>query len=240
MDGVAPALAAAGDFPGLKVIPAVEISTYVPRGEVHVLGYFIDYTSQELKVRLGKMRNGRRERAQAMIAKLGNLGLPVEWQRVQEIAGAGSIGRPHIAQAMLEKGYVASFSEVFAKYLGRGGLAYVEWQKIAPAGAVKLILQANGLPVLAHPLTADNPEELVAELKVAGLVGIEVYYNSYTADDVTELIALADKYKLIATGGSDFHGLTANIETTMGGVDVPLEVAERLIALAEQRGLEVG
>ncbi len=239
MNGVAPALAAAGDFPGLKVIPAMEISTYVPRGEVHVLGYFIDYTSQELKVRLERMRSGRRERAQAMIAKLGDLGLPVEWQRVQEIAGTGSIGRPHIAQAMLEKGYVASLSEVFAKYLGRGGLAYVEWQKIAPAGAVELILQANGLPVLAHPLTVDNLGELAAELKAVGLVGIEAYYNSYTADDVTELIALADKHKLIATGGSDFHGLPANIETVIGGVDVPLEAADRLIALAEQRGLGV-
>lgn len=239
MNGIAPALAAAGDFPGLKVIPAVEISTYAPRGEVHVLGYFIDYTSQELKVRLERMCSGRRERAQAMIAKLGDLGLPISWQRVQEIAGTGSIGRPHIAQAMLEKGYVASLSEVFAKYLGRGGLAYVEWQKIAPAGAVELILQANGLPVLAHPLTADNLGELVAELKAVGLVGIEAYYNSYTADDVTELIALADKHKLIATGGSDFHGLPANIETVIGGVDVPLEAADRLIALAEQRGLGV-
>ena len=240
MDGVAPALAAAREFPGLKVIPAVEISTYVPRGEVHVLGYFIDYTSPELKVRLERMRNGRRERAQAMIAKLGDLGLPVEWQRVQEIAGTGSIGRPHIAQAMLEKGYVASLSKVFDKYLGRGGLGYVEWQKIAPAGAVELILQANGLPVLAHPLTADNPEESVAELKVAGLVGMEVYYKGYSADDVAGLLSLANKHKLIATGGSDYHGLPNNVETTIGGVDVPLRAAERLIALARQRGLEVG
>ena len=239
VDGVAPALAAAKAFPGLKVIPAVEISTYVPRGEVHVLGYFIDYTSEELKVRLERMRSGRRERAQAMIAKLGDLGLPVDWQRVQEIAGVRSIGRPHIAQAMLEKGYVASIGEVFAEYLGRGGLAYVEWQKIAPAEAVELILRADGLPVLAHPSTVANMEALVTELKAAGLVGIEAYYSSYTAEDVAELIALADKHQLIVTGGSDFHGLPANIETIIGGADVPLEAADRLIALAEQRGLRV-
>ena len=159
MNGIVPALRAAGEFPGLRVIPGVEISTYAPRGEVHVLGYFIDYTSQELKVRLKRMRNGRRERAQRMIAKLKDLDLPISWQRVQEIAGTGSIGRPHIAQAMLEKGYVASLSEVFDKYLGRGGLGYVEWQKIAPAEAVELILRASGLPVLAHPSTADNTEE---------------------------------------------------------------------------------
>ena len=239
VDGVAPALAAAKAFPGLKVIPAVEISTYVPRGEVHVLGYFIDYTSEELKVRLERMRSGRRERAQAMIAKLKDLDLPISWQRVQEIAGTGSIGRPHIAQAMLEKGYVASLSEVFAEYLGRGGPAYVEWQKIAPAEAVELILRANGLPVLAHPSTVADLETLVTELKAAGLVGIEAYYNSYTAEDVTGLVGLADKHKLIVTGGSDFHGLPAHIETVIGGVDVPLEAADRLIVLAEQRGLRV-
>jgi predicted metal-dependent phosphoesterase TrpH len=239
VDGIAPALAAAEAFSGLRVIPAVEISTYVPRGEAHILGYFIDYTSQELKVRLKRMRSGRRERAQAMIAKLKDLDLPISWQRVQEIAGTGSIGRPHIAQAMLEKGYVASFGEVFAEYLGRGGPAYVEWQKIAPAEAVELILQANGLPVLAHPLTVANMETMVVELKGAGLAGIEAYYNGYTADDVAELIALADKHELVATGGSDYHGLPANIETVIGGVDVPLEAVDRLIALAEQRGLEV-
>lgn len=239
VDGVAPALAAARAFSGLKVIPGVEISTYVPRGEVHILGYFIDYTSEELRVRLERMRDSRRDRAQRMIAKLGDLGIHIEWERVQEIAGTGSMGRPHIAQAMLEKGYVASLGEVFAEYLGRGGPAYVEWQKIAPAEAVELILRASGLPVLAHPLTVDNMETMVAELKGAGLTGIEAYYNGYTADDVAELIALADKHELVATGGSDYHGLPANIETVIGGVDVPLEAVDRLIALAEQRGLEV-
>ena len=239
VDGVAPALAAAEAFPGLRVIPAVEISTYAPRGEVHILGYFIDYTSEELNARLKRMRSGRRERAQRMIAKLEDLGLPVSWQRVQEIADTGSIGRPHIAQAMLEKGYIASFGEAFVKYLGRDGLAYVEWQKTAPAGAVELILKADGLPVLAHPLTADNMEALVAELKVAGLAGIEAYYNNYTAGDVAGLIALADKHGLVVTGGSDYHGLPSNTETVIGGADMPSEAAGRLIALAEQRGLGV-
>jgi len=188
VDSIAPALAAARAFSGLKVIPAVEISTYVPRGEVHVLGYFIDYTSEELRVRLEKMRNSRRERARRMTAKLGNLGIHIEWQRVREIAGTGSIGRPHIAQAMLEKGYVASVNQAFAKYLGRDGMAYVEWEKMIPVEVVELILRANGLPVLAHPLTVDGLETAVIELKAAGLVGIEAYYNDYTADEVAGLV----------------------------------------------------
>jgi len=235
VDGVAPALAAARALPGLKVIPGVEISTYVPRGEVHILGYFIDYTSEELRVRLERMCNSRRDRAQRMIAKLGDLGIHIEWERVQEIAGTGSIGRPHIAQAMLAKGYVDSVSQAFAKYLGRDGLAYVEGVKMIPVEVVGLILRANGLPVLAHPLTVDNLETVVTELKAAGLVGIEAYYKEYTAEEVAGLVGLADRNHLITTGGSDYHGLEVDTETMIGGAEVPIEAAERLIALAEAR-----
>jgi len=234
VDGIVPALAAAKAFPQLKVIPNVEISTDVPQGEVHVLGYFIDYTDYELKATLERMRDSRKRRAQGMIAKLGNLGLYIDWQRVQEIAGSGSIGRPHIAQAMLEKGYIASIKEAFTKYISRDGPAYVEREKMTPAEAVELILQAKGLPVLAHPFTINDPETLVAELKAAGLIGIEAYYNSYTSDEINRLVALAEKHNLIATGGSDYHGLDTATETMIGGVDVPMEAAERLIALAEQ------
>ncbi len=238
VDGIAPALLAAKAFPSLKIIPCVEISTDVPSGEVHILGYFIDYTSQELRAALDKFRNSRRERAQGMVAKLGSLGVHIEWQRVQEIAGSGSIGRPHIAQAMLEKGYIASLKEAFTKYISRGGPAYVEREKMTPVEAVELILQAKGLPVLAHPLTTNDPETLVIELKVAGLVGIEAYYDGYTADEISRLVNLADKHGLIASGGSDYHGLDASSETMIGGVDVPIKSAEQLIALAERRVLK--
>jgi predicted metal-dependent phosphoesterase TrpH len=169
------------------------------------------------------------------VTKLGNLGIHIEWQRVQEIAGSGSIGRPHIAQAMLENGYITSLKEAFTKYISRGGPAYVEREKMTPVEAVKLILQAKGLPVLAHPFTIDDPETLVVELKAAGLVGIEAYYNGYTADEISRLVNLADKYGLIASGGSDYHGLDPSSETVIGGVDVPIKSAEQLIALAERQ-----
>ncbi len=177
LDGIAPALVAAKAFPWLRVIPCVEISTDVPGGEVHVLGYFIDYTDHELEASLARMRNSRQGRALGMIAKLEKLGMPIDWERVQELAGGGSIGRPHIAQAMLEKGYIASLKEAFTKYIGRDGPAYVEREKLTPAEAVQLVLQANGLPVLAHPFTINDPETMIIELKAAGLVGIEAYYN---------------------------------------------------------------
>jgi len=239
VSGIAPALVAAKAFPQLRVIPSIEISTDVPHGEAHVLGYFIDYTSHKLQANLVRLRNSRRERAQGIIAKLEKLGIHIEWQRVQEIAGSGTIGRPHIAQAMLEKGYITSLKEAFTKYISQGGPAYVEREKMTPVEAVALILGANGLPVLAHPFTLNNPEMVIIELKAAGMVGIEAYYGDYSADEVSRLVSLADRHNLIATGGSDYHGLDASTETMIGGVEVPAESVERLIALAEQRGLKL-
>ncbi|MFC2016603.1 PHP domain-containing protein [Chloroflexota bacterium] len=238
VDGIAPALEAAKAFPRLKVIPGIEINTDVPKGEAHVLGYFIDYTHPELQAPLRRMRNSRQERAQGMITKLRNLGLPIEWERVKEIAGSGSIGRPHIARAMLEKGYIASIKEAFTKYIGWGGPAYIEREKRTPEEAVKLILQVNGLPVLAHPFTIKDPEAMVTELKASGLVGIEAYYEGYTAEEINRLVSLAKRHGLITTGGSDYHGLDASAETMIGSADVPIESAEQLIALAERRALK--
>jgi predicted metal-dependent phosphoesterase TrpH len=239
VDGIVPALKAARAFPGLRVIPCVEISTDMPDGQAHVLGYFVDYTSDELKSALERFRSSRQSRARGMINKLGNLGIDIDWQRVQEIAGNGSIGRPHIAQAMLEKGYIATFVEAFSKYIGHGGPAYVEREKMTPVEAVELIIRVKGLPVLAHPFTVTNPEATIIELKAAGMVGVEAYYNSYTANEIKSLVGLADKYGLIATGGSDYHGLDDSSETMLGGVYVPIESVERLIALADKRMLEM-
>jgi predicted metal-dependent phosphoesterase TrpH len=169
-----------------------------------------------------------------MVAKLDDLGIHIDWQRVQQIAGGSSIGRPHIAQAMLEKGYINSFKQAFTDYLGHNRPAYVEREKMTPAEAVELIVKAQGLPVLAHPLTFDDPEAITIELKAAGLVGIEAYYDGYTTEEVNRLVGLADRHNLIATGGSDYHGLDPT-ETAIGGTDLPLESVEQLIALAKQR-----
>jgi predicted metal-dependent phosphoesterase TrpH len=239
VDGIAPALVAAQAFPGLNIIPGLEISTDVPNGEVHLLGYFIDYTDPELEATLSRFRGSRVQRAQRMLTKLKAFGIHIEWQRVQEIAGSGSIGRPHIAQAMLEKGYIASPKEAFVKYIGRGSPAYVERERMTPVEAVELVLRANGLPVLAHPLTTDVREMMVIELKAAGLVGIETYYNGYTADEINGLLNLANRHNLIATGGSDYHGVDTSVETMIGGADVPVECVTRLVDLAKQSGLKL-
>jgi predicted metal-dependent phosphoesterase TrpH len=234
IDGIASAEATARAFPQLKVIPGIEISTEAAEGEVHVLGYFIDYTDAEFNAALDRFKNSRLQRGQKMVAKLEKLGIHLDWQRVTEIAGGSTIGRPHIAQAMLEKGYVTSFKQAFIEYLGHNRPAYVERDKMTPKEAAELITKAEGLPVLAHPLTLPNPEALIAELKAGGLVGLEAYYNGYTPEEVSRLLALADKYKLIVTGGSDYHGIE-DTETAIGDSGLPLKAVEKLIALAKER-----
>lgn len=169
-----------------------------------------------------------------MVSKLGALGIDIDWSRVQEIAGDGAIGRPHIAQAMQEKGYIATFAEAFKKYIGHGGPAYVEREKMTPEEAVALIVRSRGLPVLAHPFTVKEPETMVIKLKAAGLVGIEAYYKDNTAAETEATLDLAVKYGLIATGGSDFHGIADSNDAMLGSVEVPMEAAERLSALADK------
>jgi hypothetical protein len=138
---------------------------------------------------------------------------------------------------MLEKGYITSIKEAFTKYIAWGGPAYVTRHKITPAEAVALIVKVDGLPVLGHPSYVNGLEMMINELKAAGLVGLEVYYKDYTEEERNSLGQLADKYDLITTGGSDYHGLDDSTETMIGDADVPEESAEQLIALAERRAL---
>jgi predicted metal-dependent phosphoesterase TrpH len=233
VDGIALALAAVQSFPGLKLIPGVEISTDLPEGEAHVLGYFIDYNSRQLLEKLDRFRNSRLNRARGMVAKLDKLGVHLDWQRIEQIAGSSVMGRPHIAQAMLEKGYIGSFKQAFTDYISHDGPAYVEREKLTPAEAVALIIKARGVAVLAHPFTINEPEAMITELKAAGLAGIETYYDNYTAEDISRLVAIAQKHNLIATGGSDYHGIDSS-ETAIGDIDLPLASVEKLVAKARK------
>jgi predicted metal-dependent phosphoesterase TrpH len=232
VDGIVRAIQAARAFPGLTFIPGVEVSTDVPEGEIHILGYFIDYARPELADRLKKFRDSREGRARGMVDKLAALGIVIDWKRVQEIAGDGAIGRPHIAQAMLEKGYIANFKEAFDKYIGREGPAYVEREKMTPEEAVALVLRSGGLPVLAHPFTVKEPEKRAAGLKKVGLVGIEAYYKDNTPEITKATLKIAEENGLIVTGGTDFHGIAGAGDITLGSVHVPIKAAQTLIKLA--------
>lgn len=233
-EGIAPALAAALSIPELKVIPGVEIGTDVPHGEVHILGYFIDYEDKKLNETLARLRHSRLFRANKMLEKLNHLGIKIEWERVQELAGSGAVGRPHVARAMLEKGYINSIKEAFDKYIGREGPAYVEREKMSPEEAVGLVKDAQGLPVLAHPGTVPELEQLLTRLKGAGILGIEVYYSQTLPRDIKKFKQLALHFGLVITGGSDFHGLNAGFEVPLGETYIPDKCAADLIALARK------
>jgi predicted metal-dependent phosphoesterase TrpH len=235
VNGIADAIDEGKKYPSLIVIPGVELSTDVPQGEIHVLGYFVKYNDEVFEKTLNKLRNGRLIRAQNMLSKLADLGIHVNWGRVKELAGDASIGRPHIAQAMLEQDFVYSFKDAFNRYIGRNGPAYVEREKMTPSQAVKEIANTNGLPVLAHPADIDNLESLIVELQKSGLIGIEVYYSGYTTNRIDYLASLAKKYNLIACGGSDYHGLQDNMEIPLGGIDIPSECIEQLLNAARQK-----
>ena len=234
VDGIIPALEASKAFPSLTFIPGVEISTDLADGEAHILGYFIDYASPELAKTLQKSRDSRSGRGKRMVEKLNALGVKIEWARVQQIAGDGAIGRPHVAQAMMEKGYIKQFEEAFDKYIGHGGPAYVEREKMTPEEAVSMIVNARGLPVLAHPFTVKDPEAMVISLKKVGLIGLEVYYKDNTPRQTANALLLAKKYGLIPTGGTDFHGIGDGNEVRLGGTEVPMSSAERLIKMAQK------
>jgi hypothetical protein len=220
----------------IDFLPGIEINTDVAGGEVHMLGYFPEYQRPAFQAVLKVLRDARERRGQRMVELLNEQGINISWERVRAIA-EGAVGRPHVAKALLEAGYVQTIGEAFDKYIGTGCYAYVPRYRLTPEDAVHLIASANGLPVMAHPVELPGLEELrnwLPGLKEAGMAGLETYYGPYTTEDEQALRALADEYDLIPTGGTDFHGPGIH-PTPLGGRYVPYEAVERLKAAAAQR-----
>ena len=232
-DGLSEAFEAAKEFPGLRIIPGIELSADVPGDEVHVLGYFINPDDAELQAELQRFRAGRVDRAKTMVGKLAQLGIHGEWERVQHCAGDGAVGRPHIAMALVEAGYCREPKDAFPEYLGRNGLAYVERVKLTPAEAVGMIRRAGGAAVLAHPAYMNDMEAGIANLSGIGLAGMEVHYAKYRDDTIRQLARLARQYELIPCGGSDYHGMGNSDECLPGENGPLLESVEKLEAAAE-------
>jgi predicted metal-dependent phosphoesterase TrpH len=227
-DGLAEARAAAGAA-GVEIITGIEFGCDMPHGEVHMLGYLFDATHPALRARLAWLREGRVERGRAMVAKLNALGLPIRWERVQAIAGAGSVGRPHVAQALIEAGVVADTNEAFSRYLAWGGPAYVPRRRLTPPDVIALIHEAGGVVSLAHPAHIPDLEAQLAPLAAAGLAGLETYYGEYDAPTVTWLAGLAARFNLVPTGGSDYHAREIKDHAMLGaGPPVPLDTVARL------------
>ena len=200
----------AGHELGIEVVPGVEISAQYPPGTMHILGYYIHASNRELLGALKKLQEARATRNPKIIERLQALGLEISTTEVLDLS-AGQVGRPHIARALVNKGYVSSIDQAFSLYLKKGAVAYVEKFRFPPKETIAAIREAGGIAVLAHPFTLgmERPEELfqlLVELREMGLEGVEVYYPDHSKEKAVLYEDVAKRLGLVCTGGSDFHG----------------------------------
>jgi predicted metal-dependent phosphoesterase TrpH len=241
VDGNAEAYAE-GALNGLEVIPGVEISCNFTPKNVHVIGLFIDPTEERLVATLEEVREYRRLRNPKILEKLAELGMSIAVEEVAAKARGRTIGRPHIAEVMVEKGYVADFQEAFEKYLAHNKPAYVHRRRVTAEEGIDLIHGAGGLAFLGHPgvyaLPARITENIIYKLARAGLDGAEVYYSDHLPTDTAILNRIVDEYDLLASGGTDFHGdAKPGIELGVGRGDlkVPYDLVARMKARLSAR-----
>ena len=225
----AEALARAGR-PSIEVIPGIEFSTKHADKDVHIVGLYIAYDAPNFLAKLQEFVDSRTGRNIKMCHNLQNAGIDITYEKLQERNPDAVITRAHYASYLFEEGYVKSRSEAFSRYLGDHTKYFVPREKVTPAQAVKLILQVGGVPILAHPplyhMGRERLDRLVSELKDAGLMGIESLYSTYTNQDERDMMRLADKYDLLLSGGSDFHGANKpnlDLGTGYGKLFVPEE-----------------
>jgi predicted metal-dependent phosphoesterase TrpH len=232
-----------GNKVGLEVIPGVELSADAPTGTMHLLGYYIDPDSSELADKLRVLQQARMERNLKMVEKLRALGISLELSEVKAAPEHGQIGRPHFAYTMVQKGYAQNIQDAFDRYLGKGRPAYVEKFRFSPAEAMDFIRKAGGITVLAHPFTLKQAEPqdfeaLIRELKEKGLDGIEVYYPEHSDGQKRLYRDVAQKYGLVISAGSDFHGLTkdeADLGEGYAAGELTYDLVEAMKARREQR-----
>ncbi len=231
-----PEAAAAAARLGVRLIPGVEVSTDLGPADVHLLGYGFDPAAPKLQEFFRWQQEGRRARLDKILAILREHGMPLDARRVLEIAGEATVGRPHVARALVERGYVASVQEAFDRWLGNGKPADVNREKLAPAEAIAMIHEHGGVVFIAHPIyIGTNYPEAIGQLRAWGADGIETYYKHYPP----ETIALHEQYSyefgLARSGGSDYHGLGNPDDREIGDIPFPDEEVERFVAFIEER-----
>lgn len=220
---------------GVAVLPAVEISASLDDTPLHILGYGIDENNTLLTAMLDRIQQARKLRNQGIAERLAVLGISVDLADL-EAQCHGQVGRPHFARKLVEQGKVMRVQDAFIKFLRRGGAAYVARQKLAAEEAIATITDAGGLAVLAHPASLDpslsNVSTLISRLKPHGLAGVEAYYPSHTRTTRNKILSLCDTHNLIATGGSDFHGLADDgltLGSTADAPGIPFSLYETLL-----------
>ena len=230
IQGVPPTLEI-GREQGIEVLPGIELSAEYEGLEVHILGYLIDYKNSELIERLDFLKKNRVDRIYKMVKKINELGMDLAPKDVFDIAGEGTVGRLHVARAMVKKNLAGSIFEVFKKHLGDNCPAYVLGFRFSPEQAIKLIKKAGGIPVLAHPYILKK-DELIHKFIEQGIMGLEVHYAEHSQSMVNFYRNIAKEKGLLITGGSDFHG-NAKPEVKLGSIKVPYELVEKLKAAKE-------
>ncbi len=228
---------------GVEVIPGVEISVDYSPGTMHMLGYFITTEDPILNEKLTLLQDSRADRNPRIIEKLNKLGLSLTYDEVVQVSGGGQVGRPHMAQVLMEKGYIKSIKEAFDKYLGKGAPAYLDKFRLSAVEAITMITDAGGIPVLAHPFTlycksSDELDALVKKLVNQGLQGLEVYYSEHDERKTSSYKLLAKRYNLAITGGSDFHGKNIkgiDLGTGRGKLKIPYTALENLKTIWEEK-----
>ena len=235
IDGLPEALAA-GERLGIRVVPGVEINLEHERITMDMLGYFLGgRPGAELEAELAELRLYRDERNRRIVERLAELGYPLGPDDLAAAAGDGAVGSPHIGEALVRRGYVGSISEAFERFLSRGAPAWVDRRRLSLGAALRLLRASGGLPVLAHPgiirTDAAGLEHIVREAARLGVAGIECYYPLHDEATVAFCLALADKYALVPTGGSDYHGSVkpdARLGIGSAGLPLPDELLTRL------------
>lgn len=237
ISGIIPAQHA-GAACGVQVLSGVEINTEVGRENVHILGYGFPADSPVMHAGLHELRTWRLERAMKMLERLRTIGYPLEAERVLAIAGHGSIGRPHIARALVEVGYMADISTAFDKLIGNRGPAYIPRTSYQPERAIALIHRAGGFASLAHPGKLGDPIRIIRRLLEGGLDALEVYHSDHPAATTERLRLLAQRFNLLITGGTDSHGPDGPRVVPVGAVPVPDEVGQAVLAEIRRRSTE--
>jgi predicted metal-dependent phosphoesterase TrpH len=224
-NGIEEAVNAAAGF-GIEIIPGVEISTDLRNSEVHILGYFIDPNNSELEHYLGFFREERYKRAKRIVEKLNLLGLEISIDDVLKLVNNAAIGRPHIAQALIENKQVKSYQDAFNKYLGNHAPAYEKKVHLSPQSAFKIISDAGGLSFIAHP--GNMSEILIKELIEDGVDGIEVIHPSHTTERTKFYRGIVNQYYLLESGGSDFHGGKREDDKNFGKIFTKSKVVDEM------------
>lgn len=216
-----------------ELIVGVELSCSLEDGDIHLLGYMLDLDCKPFNQALTDFQEVRNKRGLAIVEKLSELGLTVDYQLVANAAGGAAVGRPHIAQAMVEASVVNTYEEAFYKYIKTGGPAYVPKKNLTPKEGIDLIHMAGGLAVLAHPVLEDAQAHIEL-LSREGLDGVEIYHPVHKRNDIDRLRYEASRFRLLVTGGSDFHG-RASRHGAIGSQKVPDECLSKMKQLIQQR-----